>query len=430
MKTVAIFTQFSSYSEAYSLNRVVQNQIRMLVDHGYSPVVIVGQYFEPVQDYADPKVVIRRIPDVPVFNEVVQDGTFDQDVLKLEKALIIALDGVDVVLTHDIIYQPACVKHLIAAKRFASRNSKIRWLHWIHSATSPYTLQELRPLFVDQYATEIRAKFPNSFYIFFNHYSIPRIAQNFQVDDEDVKVVHHPTDIKAFFKIEDSTWKLIVDKKILGADVICCYPIRLDRGKQVEKVIKVIASFKKLDKTVRLIIADFHSTGGDKIDYRIECKKAAKEWGLTDEEIIWLSEQKSGWEVEVPYAVISDLMHMSNVFVGASVSESYSLITQEAGLSGVVMALNRDFPPFRDSFGWAPYQIPFSSNINATTGLDGSTTTTVNNEEQFYLDATKILNYDLEHNRVLVLKTALRRDRNLNAIFQRELEPLFYYEPE
>lgn len=428
MKRVAIFTQFSSYSEAYSLNRVVMNQIRMLVDNGYKPVVIVGQYFEPVLDYADPNVEIKRIPDVPVFNEVTQDPTFETDVLAIEKALALALEDVDVVLTHDIIYQPACVKHLVAAKQIAKKRPDLRWLHWIHSATSPYTLSNLKPVFADKYADIIQEKFPNSFYVFFNAYSIPRIAQNFQIGDEDVKVVHHPTDIKRFFKIEDSSWELIQKKNILGSDVVCTYPIRLDRGKQVEKVIKTIASFKKLDKSVTLIIGDFHSTGGDKVDYRNECKKIAKDWKMTDDELIWLSEQKSDWNTEVPYAVISDFFHLSNVFVGASVSESYSLITQEAGLSGVGMILNRDFPPSRDIFGWGPHYIPFSSNINALTGLDGDTQTRIENEEQIYLDAARVLNYELEHNRVLAMKTALRKYRNLQYIFKHELEPLLYFE--
>lgn len=427
-KSVAILTTFSSFSEAYSLNRVVMNQIRMLVDHGYKPIVIVGQGFKPVQDYALPEVELRHIPDVPVFNEVKMDATFDQDIGAIERELAKALDGVDVVLTHDIIYQPACVKHLVASKRIAKRRPELRWLHWIHSATSPYTLQNLRPLFVDEYAEIIGEKFPNSFYVFFNHFSVPRIAQNFQVDDADVKVVHHPTDLKTFYKIEDESWELIKRKKMLQADVICTYPIRLDRGKQVEKVIKTIASLKRLEKDVRLIIVDFHSTGGDKVQYRNELKQTAIDWGLNDQEITFTSEEKSDWNVEIPYQVVADFMRLSNVFVMASSSESYSLITQEAGLSGVTMAVNRDFPPFRGIFGWPPHQVPLSSNIDAITGLDGDTTTTINNEDQFYRDVAGVLNYDLENERSVALKTFLRKNRNMEAVFKKELEPLLYYE--
>lgn len=429
MKKVCILTQFSSYSEAYSLNRVVMNQIRMLVDNGYKPVVIVGKHFEPVKDYTLPQVELRRIPDVPVSNEVKCDATFDQDVGALERELAKALEGVDVCITHDIVYQPASVKHLVASKRIAKRRKGLRWLHWIHSATSPYTLQNLRPHFVDEYANLIKERFPNSFYIFFNHYSIPRIANNFQIGDDDVKVVHHPTDIKMFYKITDPSWSLIKRKKMLSADVICTYPIRLDRGKQVEKVIKTIAAFKQLDKTVRLVIFDFHSTGGDKVKYRDECKQIAADWGLNEWDLTWASEESADWNVEVPYEVIADFMKLSNVFVMPSVSESYSLITQEAGLSGVAMAANFDFPPFRDIFGWYPHYHKFSSNIDLMTGLDGDTTTTPKNEKQWYLDVARTLNYTLEHDRSLAMKTFLRKHRNLDAIFKHELEPLIGYEP-
>lgn len=429
MKTVAILTNFSTFSEAYSLTRVVMNQIRMLVDHGYKPVVIVGKYFEPVQDFADKNVIIKTIPEVPVYNELKQDSTFDGDVLALENALSDALTGVDVVITHDIVYQPACLKHLIAAKRIANRHKDIRWLHWIHSATTPDILGDLRNIFTDEYKKVIQEQFPNSFYVYFNHISIPRIAQNFHlISDEDVKIVPHPTDIKKKYKIENDSWDLIVKKNILEKDVICCYPIRLDRGKQVEKVIKTIASFKKLNKSVCLVVGDFHSTGDDKVTYREDCKKIAKEWGMDDTDLIWLSEQKEKWNVEVPYEVIQDFFTLSNVFIGASKTESYSLITQEAGLSGVTAMLNRDFPPTRDIFGWAPHYSPMSSNIDALTILDGETTTTINDEQQFYLDVARTLNFDLENNRTLVWKTALRKYRNLDYVFKHYLEPLFYYE--
>lgn len=429
MKRIAIFTTFGQYSEAYSLNRVVMNQIRMLVDHGYKPIVIVGKNFIPVYDYALPEVELRHIPDVPVFNELRSDPTFDQDVMAIEHDLNTALKDVDVVLTHDIVYQTAAVKHLVAAKRIAKRRPELRWLHWIHSATSPYTLQNLRPFYVDEYVNILQEKFPNSFYVFFNHYSIPRIAQNFKINDEDVKIVHHPTDIKAFFKMEEESWMLIKAKKILSADVICTYPIRLDRGKQVEHVIKTMAGFKMLGRSVRLVVFDFHSTGGDKPIYRDELKQIAIDWGLNSDEVTFASEFIPEWQTEVPYKVVADFMHISNVFLMPCVSESYSLITQEAGISGVTMGTNFDFPPFRDIFGWEPYQFKFSSAIDVMTGLDGTTTTTPNNDKEYHKEIAKVFLYELEHNRVLSLKTKLRRDRNLDAIFEKELEPLLNYVP-
>lgn len=122
-------------------------------------------------------------------------------------------------------------------------------------------------------------------------------------------------------------------------------------------------------------------------------------------------------------------MRISNVSVIPSVSESYSLIAQEAGLSGVTSMMNRDFPPFRDIFGWAPHQVGFSSNINAVTGLDGDTKTEVHDEKEYYLSAARVLQYELKNDRTLVLKTMLRKERNMHTIFRNELEPLLAFEP-
>lgn len=428
-KRVAILTTFGSYSEAYSLNRVVMDQIKMLVNGGYQPVVIVGSTFKPVKAYALPEVEIRTIPDVPVHNEVKKDPTFDQDVLAIEKALEIALVGVDVVLTHDIIYQPAALKHNLASRRVAKRNPNILWMHWIHSATSPYTLTKERTEFKDDYINLINESFPNSFYICFNDYSKHRIAQNFRVEMDKVKVVHHPTDIFDLYKFEPKSIEFTLKHNLLQADIICVYPIRLDRGKQVEKVAWVIGMMKKhFGRTVRMIVFDFHSTGEEKIAYRNDIKKEAEAAGLiVGQDIIFASEDCPEWRVEVPHEVIADMFRLSNVFIMASSSESYSLITQEAGLMGVASMINFDFPPFLDIFGYAPYWGKFSSNINMMYAEDGETTTNVTDKEGFYKNLAGKLIYEVDNNRAIILRDNLRKYRNHDYVFKYELEPCLYH---
>lgn len=431
MKSVALLTNFTSSDSAYSLNRVVQDQIKMLVTHGYTPTVIVADsptWDNPPENYGLEGVTIKRIPNVPVSNEVKTDETFDEDVNKLIQSLEEALQGVDVVLTHDIIYQPAALKHNIAARIIAQDHPNILWLHWIHSATSPYTLINLRQFFKDEYINLVQAKFPNSFYIYFNDYSIPRIANNFNVDENNVKIVHHPTDIFRFFRFDQDVEDFIRKNKILEADGICIYPCRLDRGKQVEVSVKVMASLKKLGKSVRMIVVDFHSTGGDKITYRQDIKNIAIDWGLNEQELLFTSEFKPEWEYQVPYEKVSQLMILQNIMVMPSRSESYSLVTQEAAFSYSVGVLNQDFPAFRDIFGKGPYYRKFSSNIDKTSDLDGETNTKYADEKGYFTDIAKQLLYELENNRVLTWNIKLRKERNLDYVFEKELEPLFFGE--
>ncbi len=436
-KKIAIFTNFFSAEEAYSLNRVVQDQIKMLVTNGYEPVVIVSYGFKAKKDtlYNHEKVELRYIPQVPCHNELKKDETFEKDVDDITLALRSALKGVDVVLTHDIIYQPACLKHNFAARRISKDYSNIRWLHWIHSATSPYTLNNLLNIFSDKFTDLVKVPFPNSFYIFFNNWSVDRIANNFGVEKTLVKVVPHPIDITENY--DPLVQDLVSKKDVLNSEAICVYPCRLDRGKQAEVVIKTMAMLKEFDFTVRIVIADFHSTGGDKVTYRDELKNIAIDWGVTAQELTFTSEYDEEWEVEMPHRSVLQLIDISNVFIMPSVSESYSLVTQEAAVGRKVLVLNQDFPPLRDIFGGSAIFRKYSSNVDVLTGQDGNTIThygppdsDINERAKYERDyhketagmiARRLRHYDPQS---MAIKT--RKEKNLRTVFKHHLEPLFY----
>ncbi len=429
MVKVAALTSFTGWDETYSLCRIVDEQIRMLVGSGYNPVVIVKEGFRPEEMFAIPEVTLRYIPPFPVSNFIAEavDKTFKEDVEKLKVALIKDLEDVDVVLTHDLIYQPESLKLNFAARLAIGEDEhakKIRWLHWVHSATSPSTLgKELQQS--DAYFDTVSRKFPNSFVIFPNAYSIPRVARNFGYEEDEVKVVHHSTNLPGFCKWDGLVTKLVMEKNMLAADAIAVYPIRLDRGKQVEVVIKIMAQLKKLDYVVRVIIPDFHSTGGDKVTYREELKKIAVDWGLNDFDLTFTSEFHESWRVNVPHKVIHDLFELSNVFILPSQSETYSLIAQEAALLGNLLVLNHDFAPFRDIYGDKAIYKQFSSNI-AFDGMDGNITTTYDDERAYFRDCAMRIKYELENNMVLAQQRRLRKERNPMFVFRNELEPLFY----
>src|SRR3990167_5186376 len=437
MKNVAIFTTFSEISEAYSLNRIVKDQLKMLLDHGYKPTVIVAEPFEPKGIYADKNVTIKRIPLVPVHNEVKKDESFEDDVQELYVALKEVLQHADVVITHDVIYQNAALKHNFAARKIASEFPKLKWLHWIHSATSPVTLSNLRPYFTDEYLQTISKPFPNSFFYVFFDYSVPRVASNFNVSDDLVRVVHHPSDLSEVYGLTPEIYDLARKRDIFSADAICIYPIRLDRGKQVEYVIKTMACLKEFNLKVRVVIVDFHSTGGDKVTYRDELKAMAIDWGLNSEELIWTSEVKDEWNAEINHEHVMSLMRLSNVFIMTSVSESYSLITQEAGLNKAVVVLNFDFPPFRDIFGPNAIYRKYSSAIDVLNGQDGNTNTKYgpnnasdeerkSHEKKYHIDTAGQIASKLRSYKDLALSIFLRKYRNLDYIFKNEFEPLLY----
>lgn len=442
MKNIAIFTSFADLQKAYSLNIIVQYQIKMLLLNGYKPTVIVHESFQPEGIYAHPNVTIVKIPNMPVHNEVKKDETFDSDVTALEKRLLEILKDTDVVLTHDIIYQAACLKHNFAARKVAKQLPNLKWLHWIHSATSPHLVNMVNGIFQDEYVRLLQVPFPNAKYVYPNTYAVPAVAHNFGVSVEDVKVVHHPTDIAAFFGFTQEVEEIVHEYAILEADAITTYPIRLDRGKQVEMVIKTMAALKNTGLTIRIIVIDFHSTGGDKVQYRDELKALGIDLGLSANELIFLSEQRETFKYEVDPRVVAMFQSISNVFIMPSVSETYSLITQEAALTKQVVVLNYDFPPFRSIYGpnaiYRKYSSRFDILADPKEAVQANSETKTeygsanlpqearhHAEMMYHADTAGQISARLKHPE-MQLATDLRKKRNLQTVFKKELEPLFY----
>jgi len=444
MKRICLLTSFSDIQKAYSLNIICQYQLKQLLLNGYEPILIVHEGFKPEGIYAHPGIKIEYIPNAPAHNEVRKDETFDADVDAFEARFteIFEKNQVDIVMTHDVVYQPACLKHNMAARRVAKKMPKIKWLHWIHSATSPLVLGNLTGIFPEEYTALLSQPFPNSFYVYPNAYAVPSVATNFNIPQEIVRVVSHPADICGNLEMSPELEEFVYAKDILNADIVCTYPIRLDNGKQVEHVIKTIAMLKTFDLTVRLIVADFHSTGPEKIEYRDKCKQIAIDYGLNSDELSWLSEQNEKWQYEIPQSSIIKLQAISNVFIMPSVSETYSLVAQEAALAGQVLVLNGDFPPFRAIYGenaiYRKYSSAYDSMADDEHGMTANSWTDTKygddkTPEQARIQAEK------DYHRItagmivaqlktkpMAQKTLRRKVCNLMHNFKTELEPLFF----
>lgn len=442
MKKVAILTSFSDLQKAYSLNIIVQYQIKMLLLGGYKPTVIVHDTLTPEGIYAHPGVTLERIPNFPCHNEVKKDDTFDEDVELTEKRLMEILKDFDVCLTHDVIYQPACLKHNMASRRVAKKLPKLKWLHWIHSATAPQLLTMVRPIFSDEYTNLLEQPFPNSFYIYPNDYAVPSVATNFNIPVENVKVVHHPTDICQFLGIGEDVEKIVYQYNMLTVDAMATYPCRLDTGKQVEIVVKTMAMLKDFDLSIRVVCVDFHSTGPEKIEYRNKIKQVAIDYKLNSDELLFTSELAPQWEVECPQSVVRDLQLLSNVFIMPSVSETYSLVAQEAALTKQVVVMNQDFPPYRSIYGEWPIYKKYSSaydvmadpaeglRVDSWTGTEYGGPKLPDEarkeaEKSYHRYTAGMIAARLKHEE-MALSRFLMKNRNLLTVFKKEMEPLFF----
>lgn len=425
MKRVGILTDFFSIDPAYSLTNVAGNQIKMLLRHGYDPLVLVDEYFPEQSDVPFPWNSVRlfKLPSIPRSNRAELPKDWEKHLGKMTEAMREGLKDIEVVLSHDLIYQPAQILYLMAAREIdKERDGSIHWLHWIHSATPPALINTQ-----DVYLKSVSLKFPHSFLVFPNEYSRARVARNFGYEEHEVKCVPHPTDFPEFFGFQEITKKLIDAKGMLGAEFIACYPIRLDRGKNVEFCLRIFAQLKKLGRSVRLIIIPFHSTGGDKVHYQRDLVQLGQRLGLSGDELVFTNEFDESLKVRCPREMVRDLFLLSNIYIHPSRSETYSLVVQESILAGCFPILNFDFPPMMDIYGQEPLYAKFSSNIDAMTGFDGDTKVEYQpNVDAYCKDVALRIISEYTQNRLMRLRTRLRRTRGIDSVFRNYLEPLLY----
>jgi glycosyltransferase involved in cell wall biosynthesis len=426
MRRVAVVTTFVDLLEAFSLCRVVESQVKSLLAGGYYTTFVSCDGFRPRGAFANPLLRHWKLPVYPVMNEEIvseKPGEFRAAVEGIKEKLAPLLNEIDVVITHDIVFHHHYLAYNVACRELADQYPRVRWLHWIHSAP------QARRLLPNGDPRNSRfLPFPRSLLVYPNAYDVPRVAKQFGVGEEHVRIVPHPIDFDELFNFHPLTRALINHYDLYAPAILAVYPIRMDRGKQPEKLVRLFAELKQMDLSVRLVIASFHSTGQNFLDYCKEIEREMKELGLSDDEIIFTNRLESlgelpddelrRYRVEMPHKVVVDLFHLSNIYVHPSASETYSLVCQEAAACGNLLYLNDDFPPMRDLYGPAATYIKFSSAVFTTTYRPS--------ELAYYADIARKIAHAVQYEKTIQQRTRLRQTRNLGYVFKTYLEPLLY----
>jgi glycosyltransferase involved in cell wall biosynthesis len=416
---VFILTNFSQYLKSYSPIIVVSEQIKQLQRAGYEPIMITTEGWEPPEDSIFFHVKTEHLFPSGGHDQV--DEIFEQDVLDIYARLNDIIPDGSIVLTHDLIFLPDYVKHNIAARRLADKKPGIRWVHTVHSATSPNTLIQERAIYGPQYKELLLSKFPNSIISYPNAQDIPRVAENFSYEQDQVVEIPHSTDPTE--GMSRLVKRLYDEKKLGDPQILVVAPMRLDRGKNPGMIVRLMKGCLDADVTSHLVFCDFQSTGDDKVTLRNETNDLAKELGVADR-VTFLSEFDGEAMLEVEHSTILDLFSLSNVFVCPSRSETYSLTTQEAMLKGNFCILNQDFPAFKQIYGKNAIYKQFDGAEVDFSGRDGKITTNHSDINAYFRDMAVALKYYLENDKVLRSKTWVRTQRNPDAVFKNYLEPL------
>lgn len=331
---VGILTSFTGASESYSLVNVVRVQIEMLVNSGYRPILFVSESF-PYDEpgvWSGTKVEIRRV------------GFHHDDVETITTKLRNNTADIDVMLCHDIVFLRQNEKWGTAVRTLA-KETPISWIHWQHSRGDG----KEEPC-------------ENSWYAYPNNGDLEHVASLNGTTLDRVVYVPHPLDF-VYLEWPDLAIQIAEDTGHPFADVAITLPTRLDRQKQIEKVVRIAAGCKKAGKSVSVIFADAFATGDRFLQYKKDVIEIAKEQNVFGE-VIFLGEKYEECKYATPREVVKALFEMSNLFIQPSNAETSSLVVMEAALAGNLVIVNSDFPPIHHLYKKA-LTLPFGSVLQS-----------------------------------------------------------------
>jgi len=402
---VAIVSNFTGADESYSLVNVVRVQIEMLVNSGYNPVVFVAETFPEYDSgvWSGKQVEIRRVGHH-------QDST-EQITEKYREAF----KDIDVALCHDMVFL-SNYKKWGDAVRVIAKEMDVAWIHWQHSRGDGM----VEPC-------------EKSWYAYPNMGDLPHVARLNQTQIERVKYIPHPLDF-VYLNWPDFAIKIAEDTGHPWADVSIVYPSRLDRQKQLEKIVRVAAGIKRAGRSVSVIFADAMATGDHFIRYKKEVMQIAKEQNV-ESEVTFLGETYKECKYGTPRETVKALYEMSNLFIQPSTAETSSLVVMEAALAGNLLLLNADFEPILHLYGKA-LTAPFGSVTQTERGqkmteyyrdvpvADGSKQSIIDPQAYWDEQAKDLIVPMLDSQLALAVKKQQLIERWPRRVFEEYLEPV------
>jgi glycosyltransferase involved in cell wall biosynthesis len=221
---------------------------------------------------------------------------------------------------------------------------------------------------------------------------------------EDVRVIYNGVDPQELLGLSPQGWSLVEGMGLLESDLVLLAPVRVTQAKNLEFATRVAAALKNRGLRVRLVVTgppDPHDAGS--MDYFRGLQELRVELGV-EQEMRYISEcgPDPGEPYTIPYAVVGELLRISDVVFMPSHREGFGMPVLEAGLAGVPV-VSADIPAAREI---------------------GREAVTVIDPEQGPLRAADKILEAVDRGLVGRLRRRIRQRFTWKAVFEQDIQPL------
>ena len=288
--------------------------------------------------------------------EVTADFTALRD--DLVEALQTALEGVDVLIAHNVCSLNKNPALTAALHQLHTANKLPRLILWHHDLawTTPRYQHELH----DGYPWDLlRTDWGDTTHVVVSELRRTELANLMKLNPASIQVIPNGVDVDRFYKLEELTQTLFEKTNIMDAAPILLLPVRVTPRKNIELALNSLAELKKEYPNAALVVTGPlgpHNAGN--VKYFEMLTSLRKQLGLEDS-AHFLAELHEGW---LPDEVIADFYRVADALFMPSREEGFGIPLIEAAFSHLP-AFCADIPPLRklgmdDAFFFSPDESP------------------------------------------------------------------------
>lgn len=288
--------------------------------------------------------------------EVTADFTALRD--DLVEALQTALEGVDVLIAHNVCSLNKNPALTAALHQLHTANKLPRLILWHHDLawTTPRYQHELH----DSYPWDLlRTDWGDTTHVVVSELRRTELANLMKLNPASIQVIPNGVDVDRFYKLEALTQTLFDKTNIMDAAPILLLPVRVTPRKNIELALNSLAELKKEYPNAALVVTGPlgpHNAGN--VKYFEMLTSLRKQLGLEDS-AHFLAELHEGW---LPDEVIADFYRVADALFMPSREEGFGIPLIEAAFSHLP-AFCADIPPLRklgmdDAFFFSPDESP------------------------------------------------------------------------
>ncbi len=367
------------------------HQVRILAGRGEQTDARIPFVHLPMADSRHPKVLSLKAE----LDQGRIPAEFEEAVDSLTAHLKEALEGVDVLIAHNVC---SLSKNLALTAAVRNLTNGVRVILWHHDLawTTPRYQAELH----DGYPWDLlRQAWAGVTQVTISEMRRQELADLFQISPDEIATIPNGVDLAAFHKFEQATRKYVKQLDLVNAAPLILLPVRITPRKNIELAVRVCANLLPHFPDTRLVVTGpLGPHNPANIRYFEKLTTLRKELRL-EETVSFLAEFTDGF---IPDAVISDFYHLADALFMPSREEGFGIPILESGLAGLPI---------------------FCSDIPTLRSLGGANATYFSPDADPAELANRIVNH-LAFDPIFRMRARVRREFSWEGIYAREIAPL------